>query len=306
MAKYLVTGGAGFIGTNLVKELLSQNHNVVVLDNYSDGKKEDRIQTGATYIEGDIRNIDDLNKAMQGIDGVFHMAALPRVSYSVEYPEETHEVNVNGTLNTLLSARNNGVKRVVFSSSSSAYGDQPKEVYPFKEDTIIKKPIAPYALHKFIGEHYCRLFSELYNLETVSLIYFNVYGPYADPNGAYPFVTAKFLQQKKRGEPMTICGDGEYYRDYIHVSDVVDANILAMTKDTVGKGETINIGNNNVHSVNNIVKIIGGESVHIDSRLGDMRFTQADITKAKALLGWKPTISLEEGIEILKKEEEIK
>jgi len=193
----------------------------------------------------------------------------------------------------------------VFSSSSSTYGDLPKEMYPVKKEGVVKMPLAPYALHKFIGEQYARIFSSLYGLKTVSLVYFNVYGPYADPNGAYALVIAKFLQQVKNGEPMTICGDGEYYRDYTHVSDIVRANILAMTSDTVGKGETINIGNDNPHSVNDIVKLIGGDSVNIDPRPGDVRFTQANITKAKQLLGWKPTVELVDGIAELKKEWEV-
>lgn len=304
--KYLVTGGAGFIGTNLIKGLLAEGHEAVSLDNYSGGKKEERFQDGAKYIEGDIRNMDDLNTAMKGVDGVFHMAALPRVTYSVEHPRETHDVNVNGTLNVLLAARDNDINRVVFSSSSSTYGDQPRDVYPLKEDGIVKKPIAPYALHKYIGEHYCRLFSLLYKLETVSLVYFNVYGPYADPNGAYALVIGKFFQQVKDREPMTVCGDGEYYRDYTYVEDVVRANLLAMKKDTVGKGETINIGNGEPHSVNEIVELIGGEYMSIPERPGDMRYTEADNTKAKQLLGWEPTITLEEGIVTLKKMQGIK
>ncbi len=300
--KYLITGGAGFIGTNLAKQLLAEGHDVKVIDNYAGGKKEERIQDGVEYIEGDIRDMDILLPSMEGVDGVFHMAALPRVTYSVEHPQETHNTNVNGTLNVLLAARDAGVKRVVFSSSSSTYGDQPREAYPLVEDKINKLPIAPYALHKLIGEHYCRQFADLYGLETVSLVYFNVYGPYADPNGAYALVIAKFLQQVKNGESMTVCGDGEYYRDYTHVSDVVRANILAMTKSSVGKGETINIGNNNPNSVNDIVKMIGGDFVNVDERPGDVRYTEANITKAKELLGWEPTITLEDGIKELKKE----
>jgi len=297
--KYLITGGAGFIGTNLAIELLKQGHEVRIFDNYAGGKMPERMQAGAEYVEGDIRDRAALDRAFQGIDGIFHMAALPRVTFSVENPELTHDVNVNGTLNVLLAARDAGVKRVVFSSSSSTYGDQP--VFPLVEDTMVKKPIAPYALHKFIGEHYMRIFSELYNVQTVSLIYFNVYGPLSDPNGAYALVIGRFLQQRKNGEPMTVCGDGEYFRDYTYVTDVARANILAMTKDTVGKGETINIGNHDPHSVNEIVQLIGGDFVNIPPRPGDGRYFKADITKAKELLGWEPTIKLADGIATLKK-----
>lgn len=302
MAHYLVTGGAGFIGTNLTKKLLAEGHSVRVLDNYAAGKKEERMQEGAEYMEGDIRDLETLNKAMDGIDGVFHMAALPRVVYSVEHPIETHDVNVNGTLNVLLAARDAGVKRVIFSSSSSAAGDQPREAYPLKEDGVVKKPLAPYALHKYIGEHYCRLFADLYDLETVSLVYYNVYGPYADPEGAYALVIGKFLRQRQNNEPMTIRGDGEMYRDYTHVDDVVRANMLAMTKDTVGKGETINVGFGNPYSVNQLAEMIGGPTTTVDPLPGEMKYTEADITKAKELLGWEPTIELKDGVEQLKKE----
>lgn len=299
--KYLVTGGAGFIGTNLVKKLLEEGHEVVVLDNYAAGKKEERIQAGAEYVEGDIRNDSDLDRVCPGVDGIFHMAALPRVTYSVENPELTHDVNVNGMLKVLLAAKRNGVKRLVFSSSSSTYGEQEKRE-PFAEDSVIKKPISPYALHKMVGEHYMRLFSEFYGLKTVSLIYFNVYGPYFDPDGAYALVVGKFLKQKKNGEPMTVCGDGEYYRDYTHVSDVVRANILAMQSDKVGQGETINIGNGHPHSVNDLVKIIGGEFIGVPPRPGDGRYFAANNKKAKELLDWEPKIKLEDGIAVLKKE----
>lgn len=299
---YLVTGGAGFIGTNLIIELLKAGHTVRVFDNYVGGKFEDRMAAcaGAEYIEGDIRDMDALMRAMKGIDGVFHMAALPRVVYSVEHPIETHDVNVNGTLNVLVAARDSGVKRVVFSSSSSAYGDQ--EVFPLKEDGVVKKPLAPYALHKYIGEHYCRQFFELYGLQTVSLIYFNVYGSFCDPNGAYALVIGRFLQQRKNGEALTIRGDGEMYRDYTHVRDVARANILAMTKETVGKGETINVGNNNPFSVNQLAAMIGGPTTNVPELPGEMKYTRADNTKAKELLGWEPTIALEDGVAALKKE----
>ncbi len=298
--KYLVTGGAGFIGTNLIIELKKLGHTVRVIDNYVAGRMPERVQSEVEYIEGDIRDRVVLDKAMQGMDGVFHLAALPRVVFSVENPAETHDVNVNGTLNVLLSARDNGVKRVVFSSSSSTYGDQ--EVFPVVEDVAIKKPLAPYALHKFIGEHYCRVFSELYSLQTVSLVYFNVYGPLCDPNGAYALVIGKFLQQRKNNEPLTVRGDGEMYRDYTHVSDVARANILAMTSDQVGKGETINIGNNHPYSVNQLAEMIGGAKVTVPELPGEMRYIKADIQKAKKLLNWEPTITIEDGVATLKRE----
>jgi len=300
MAKYLVTGGAGFIGTNLVKELLLQKHEVVVLDNFACGKKQERIQSGATYIEADVLDFEAVLQAMDGVDGVFHLATLPRVLFSVENPLLTHDVNVNGTLNVLLATRDRGIKRVVFSSSSSTYGDQGK--IPFVEDKMVKQPLAPYPLHKLIGEHYCRIFASLYGLETVSLIYFNVYGPYSDPHDAYALVISRFLQQKKNNEPLTIRGDGEMYRDYTHVLDVVEANILAMTKDSVGKGETINIGFGKPYSVNQLAQLIGGDIKYIPSVAGEISYTHADNRKAKRLLGWSPKINLEDGIKMLKEE----
>lgn len=299
MSKYLVTGGAGFIGTNLVKMLLSQNHEVVVVDNYAGGYKENRIQPKARYVDLDIRNLEALNViCAEGFDGIFHLAALPRVTYSVENPILTHDVNVNGTLNVLMAAKENKINKVVFSSSSSVYGNQ--DAVPFKEDFVVS-PISPYALHKFIGEHYCRLFNELYGLKTVSLRYFNVYGPYFDPEGAYALVIGKFLKQVKNGEPMTVCGDGEYFRDYTHVDDIARANILAMENSKVGSGEVFNVGNGDPHSVNDLVKLIGGESIFVSERPGDVRQTHADFSKAKSMLGWEPTVALEKGIGELKK-----
>lgn len=300
MANYLVTGGAGFIGTNLVKQLIAEGHTVRVLDNYVAGKKPERMQSDAEYIEGDIRNEGDLKKVMQGIDGVFHLAAVPRVPYSVEHPLETNENNVTGTLNVLIAARDAGVKRLIFATSSSVYGGDKGEV-ALTED-MLPEPKSPYALQKLAGQHYCRLFAELYGLQTVSLCYFNVYGPYLDPEGAYALVIGKFLRQRKNNEPLTICGDGEYYRDYTHVSDIARANILAMTKDTVGKGEVLNIGCNRPCSVNELAKLIGGEMTTIPPRLGDARYSRADNAKAKQLLGWEPQVALEDGIAMLKKE----
>lgn len=299
MSKYLVTGGAGFIGTNIIKQLLEKGDEVVVLDNYSGGRFLDRIQPNVKYVEGDIRNMKDINNVMAGVDGVFHLAAMARMPYSIKNPQETNEVNIDGTLNVLVSARDNGVKRLVYSASSSAYGEQKADLLV---ETMKPAPISPYGLQKYVGEEYCRLFYELYKFGTVSLRYFNIFGPHMDPSGAYALVIAKFFKQLKEGKPMTICGDGEYLRDYTHVYDIAQANILAMESEKVGHGEVVNIGNGTSYSVNDVAKIIGGDFVYIDPRPGDPRSTRADNTLAKELLGWQPTISLEDGINELKKE----
>lgn len=302
MSHYLVTGGAGFIGTNIVRRLKKDGHQVRVLDNFSAGdfaKFPERKVDGVEYVEGDIRDRAVIDKVMTGIDGVFHEAAVPRVPYSVEHPAETNEHNIGGTVTVLEAARDAGVKRVIFATSSSVYGSD--EPIALQED-MPKRPKSPYALQKLAGQEYCRLFSELYGLETVSLCYFNIYGPYMDPNGAYALVIGKFLLQRQNGEPMTICGDGEYYRDYTHVDDAVEANVLAMTSPNVGKGEMINIGNNDPHSVNDLVKLIGGPTVTVEARAGDPRYARADNTRAKELLGWQPKITLSEGIAQLKKD----
>lgn len=300
MNRYLVNGGAGFIGANLVKLLLRENHEVVVVDNYAGGRKEERLHEKAEYIDLDICDFEKLNKVCAGgFDGIFHLAALPRVLYSMEQPIETHNTNVNGTLNVLVCAKENNIKRVVFSSSAAVYGDQEK--FPVKE-SFLPNPMSPYGLHKQIGEQYCALFSSAYGLQTVSLRYFNVYGPYFDPEGAYALVVGKFIDQRKNDQPMTICGDGEYYRDYVHVADIARANLMAMLGNSVGKGEVINIGSGESCSVNELAKLIGGPTVNIDPRAGDPRKTEADISLAKKLLDWKPEVSLEQGIRELKKE----
>ncbi|MDP3963885.1 MAG: NAD-dependent epimerase/dehydratase family protein [bacterium] len=298
--RYLVTGGAGFIGTNLVKQLLAEGHEVFVLDNYAAGKKPERFQKGAQYVEGDIRDEKALDTLCKDIDGIFHLAALPRVTFSVEHPWETHDVNVNGTKRVLLAAVKHGVKRVIFASSSSTYGGS-EDGTLFKEDGAVKRPISPYGLHKYIGEHYCRVFSDLYGLETVSLIFFNVYGPYFDPHGPYALVVGKFLQQMKEGKPLTVCGDGCYHRDYTHVADIVRANIMAMQHSSVGKGEVLNIGYGKPHTVIDLVNLLGAPHVFVPERPGDPRFSGSDNTKAKKILGWEPKISLEEGIAELKR-----
>lgn len=293
----VVTGGAGFIGSHLSTTLLAEGYAVIVVDNLSGGKRR-KIPKGAVCYEQDINDTAALVKAMEGADFVFHLAALPCVQYSIEHPIETNRVNVDGTVSVLRAAQEAGVKRVIYSASSSAYGDQ--AIMPLTED-MQAGPKSPYGLQKYIGELYCRIFSEVYNLSTVSLRYFNVYGPGADPEGAYALVIAKFLQQRALGGPMTITGDGMQTRDFTHVRDVVRANILAAQSERVGKGEVINIGAGQNASVVRVAELIGGPIEYIAARL-EPHDTLADNTRAKELLGWEPTVLLEDGIAELKKE----
>lgn len=289
--KALVTGGAGFIGSNLVDELINQGYNVTVLDNLSTGKKEN-LNPKAKFVEADITNLEQIKPHFSGIDYVFHLAALPRVQWSIENPIETHNANVNGTLNVLVAARDAKVKRLVYSASSSAYGDADK--LPLTED-MLPMPMSPYGLHKYVGEHYARLFSLLYGLETVSLRYFNVYGPRMAFEGAYVTVIAVFLKQKKEGKKMTITGDGTQTRDFTYVGDVVRANIAAATSQKAGKGEVINIGAGDNQSVNEVAEKLGGEFEHIAPRI-EPHDTLADTSKAKELINWQAQVGFDEGI----------
>ena len=281
--KVVVTGGAGFIGSHLARTLKEEGYEVRVVD-----IKE----------KSDVRDTEKLREIFSGASFVFHLAALPRVQYSIEYPQETHDTNVSGTLSVLVAARDAGVKKVIYAASSSAYGDQ--DTMPLVE-TMPANPKSPYGLQKYIGELYCRLFSDVYGLPTVSLRYFNVYGPGANPEGAYALVIAKFLKQRLESKPMTITGDGTQTRDFTHVRDVVRANILAAQSETVGKGEVINIGAGKSAPVNRIAELIGGPVEHIEARL-EPHDTLADNSLAKKLLGWEPLVSLEEGIEELKQQ----
>lgn len=294
--KVVVTGGAGFIGSHLAKALFAEGYKVTVVDNLSGGKRE-KVPKDATFFELDINDTAALTKCMADASFVFHLAALPRVQYSLEHPLETNRANVDGTLSVLKAAKDAGVERVVYSASSSAYGDQ--KVMPLTED-MPANPKSPYGLQKYIGELYCRLFSEVYDLQTVSLRYFNVYGPGASAEGAYALVIAKFLQQRTLNQPMTITGDGTQTRDFTHVRDVVRANILAANSEHVGKGEVINIGAGHNASVARIAELIGGPVEHIPTRL-EPHDTLADNSLAKELLGWEPQVSLEAGIAQLKK-----
>jgi UDP-glucose 4-epimerase len=294
--KVIVTGGAGFIGSNLADALLEKNFEVHIVDDLSTGKKEN-INPKAIFHKVDMRDFEKLAPIFEGAKFVFHLAAFPRVEPSIKDPRGTNDINANGTLNVLVAARDAKVKRVIYSASSSAYGNQ--EIFPLKE-VMEARPLSPYGLQKYIGELTCRLFSEIYRMETVSLRYFNVYGPRLSTEGAYALVIGRFLKQRSEGRPLTVVPDGNQSRDFTHVRDVVKANLLAMESSKVGRGEVINIGGGHDYSVNEVADLIGGEKVFIEPRLEPQK-TLADTTLAKKLLGWEPLVDFKEGIYELKK-----
>lgn len=297
MSRYLVTGGAGFIGSTLAKRLLSEGHEVFIIDNLSTGKREN-VPEGTTFIEADLTDLDAIRDHFKGVDGVFHVAAMSRVQFSVEHPVDSSRNNIFSTLNTLVAARDAGVKRVVYSASSSAYGNNPElPQYP----TMLPDPLSPYALQKLVGEYYCTLFSRLYDMECVSLRYFNVYGPNMAEGGAYVTVMAIFKQQYLEGKPLTIFGDGEQTRSFCHVDDVVNANILAMTSSNAGKGEVLNVSGETAVSVNEIAKKFNHPIEYLDPRPGDPKHSLGDISKTKELLGWEPKVSFDEGFDAMMK-----
>ncbi len=295
--KVIVTGGAGFIGSHLTARLVNLGYEVHVVDNLVAGKKE-HVPSQATLHVVDIRDQEKLTPIFQGASCIFHLAALPSVPYSIENPIETHEVNTLGTLKVLISARDAGVQRVVYSSSSAVYGDQ--ESLPVYEYATCE-PNTPYGLQKLESEHYMRLASELYGVETVSLRYFNLYGPRQNAHGPYASVIAKFLEQSVQGEAMTILGEGLQTRDFIHVEDVVEANISAMKSELVGKGEVINIGGGVPYTVMELSSMIGGKVAYLPPRV-EIQNSHAAIDMAHDLLDWVPIRTLKEGIEHLKRE----
>ncbi|MEK7615883.1 MAG: NAD-dependent epimerase/dehydratase family protein [Patescibacteria group bacterium] len=296
MNTYVVTGGAGFIGSHLTDRLLEDGHRVIVIDDFSLGKKEN-LSAHENLIVLEKSVTDDLRLLIpKDTAAIYHEAALPRVQFSIAQPWESHVANADGTLNMLLIARDLGIKRFVFASSSSVYGDQQ---IPLTESQV-PKPISPYALQKLIGEHYCRLFAELYGLETVSLRYFNVFGPRQNPDGAYAGQIPKFFVKLLRGETPQINGDGEQTRDNTYVDDVVEANILAATR-VIGWGDFFNIGGGHNHSVNETTKHILEitKSDIIPSHgpaVVEPKNTLADISKAKSVLGWEPKTDFETGL----------
>ena len=294
--KHVVTGGCGFIGSHLVDGLLELGHEVVVVDDLSTNGGRS-VNPAATLVEGSVTDLDLVMSATEGADCVFHTAAWARVPRSIDDPVGTHDVNVNGTLNVLQAARENGVGRVVYSSSSSVYGDQ--DTHVMRED-MTPNPKSPYALHKLIGEQYGSMFARLFGMRVVSLRYFNVYGPGQTTEGAYVLVIPHFLKLRDEGRPLTIYGDGRQTRSYTHVFDVVRANLLAASADLPeGENVALNIGPNEETSVNEIAAMIGGEVEHIypnpRGEFEELR-KSSDCSKAKAMIGWEPQISLSEGI----------
>tara|TARA_Y100001963_G_C6723912_1_gene420470 strand:+ start:389 stop:1291 length:903 start_codon:yes stop_codon:yes gene_type:complete len=296
--KYAVIGGAGFIGSNLVDKLIEEGHEVTIIDDLSTGKREN-INSKARFIQGDISNAIEQNfHALDGIDVVFHLAAKARVQPSIDNPIEFNKVNVTGLLNVLNACVKYKVKRFVYSSSSSVYGNV--EQFPTGENTDLN-PLSPYALQKLIGEQYCKLFSELYHLETVCLRYFNVYGERQLTEGAYCCVMGIFANQRLNDEPMTIRGDGEQRRDFTYVGDVVDANIKCAEYPLELNGEAFNIGNGDNRSVNQLADMIGGDRVNVDPVI-EPKQTLADNSKARKRLNWKPTTIIEDWIKDYKEE----
>ena len=301
MEKYLVTGGAGFIGSNIVEELVKRGDAVKVIDNFLTGKREnissflDKIE----FIEGDIRDSDVCNRALEGVDFVLHQAALPSVPRSIEDPLLTTEINIKGTLNILLASREAKVKGFVFASSSSVYGDDPN--LPKKEDTV-GNPLSPYAISKLTGEKYCQVFHQIFGLSTVCLRYFNIFGPRQDPSSQYAAVIPNFITRMLKGEGPTIFGDGEQSRDFTYVSNVVEANILA-SKAQGASGEVFNIAcgertsvNALVSKLNEILKVEISPS-YDEARPGDVMHSFADISKAGKMLKYEPLVPFRQGLE---------
>lgn len=296
--KMVVTGGAGFIGSHIVDALLARGDEVHVIDNYIGGKYEDRLNAKATYHDLDIRSTDEVQKIMEGADTVFHLAALPRVQYSIDYPIESTETNVVGTASVLTAAARAKVRRVVYSGSGSAYGNQ--ATMPLVED-MRADPANPYGLQKYVGEYFAKVWSSTYGIETVSLRYFNVYGSRIDPHGPYALAIGAFLVARKENRPLTIFGDGTITRDYTHVRDVVRANLCAAESTKVGKGEVINIGAGRNVTIQFLAELIGKDITYGPPRI-EAHDSLADNRKAKELLGWTAEVRLEDGIAELMKE----
>ena len=300
--KALVTGGAGFIGSHIVDRLLNDGHEVIVLDDFSTGHRSNLPEDGAlTVIDGDISNVNIVNQCMEGIDWVFHKAAVASVSKTVNDPVGSSAVNYQGTLHLLEAARSNNVKRFVFASSAALYGDEP--TLP-KVETMCPVALSPYAVDKLASEFACGMYTKLYGLETICLRYFNVYGPKQDPSSPYSGVISIFTDKLKKKEIPTIYGDGEQTRDFVFVSDVVEANMKAATSKD-GIGQYYNIATGNKITLNELLRVLS-EIYNIEFnanydavRSGDIKESYAVVEKAKSILMWNPTVELKKGLKLL-------
>ena len=297
---YLVTGGAGFIGSSIVRKLVEGEEKVRILDDFSTGRRENlKGLTGIELIEGSLIDKSAVKESLVGVKYVLHQGAIPSVPRSIADPLRSNEVNLDGTLNLLMAAKEAGVKRFVYAASSSAYGDT--EVLP-KVETMQGDPLSPYAVGKFAGELYNRVYANIYGLETVSLRYFNIFGPNQDPLSEYAAVIPKFIKSMLRGEAPTIYGDGEQSRDFTYIENAVAANLLACNSDQVGRGEVINIACGNSFTLNQLVEELNsilGTSIkpnYTEPKPGDVKHSLADITKAKQLLGYEVQVDFKEGL----------
>lgn len=302
MSRYLVTGGAGFIGSHIVRALVRQGQRVRVLDNFATGRRANLtgLESEIELAEGDIRDLDAVRRAVAGVDCVVHQAALPSVARSLQDPLTTHQSNATGTLQVLIAARDAGVRRVVYASSSSVYGDTPK--LPKVED-MTPQPLSPYAVSKLAGEKYCAVFTRLYDLETVCLRYFNVFGPRQDPTSEYAAVVPRFITAMLRGERPTIYGDGTQSRDFTFVDNAVYATLLAAQAPGVA-GQCFNTACGRRYTLLELVAVLNAilgtrlEPRFTDPRPGDVKHSLADISKAQRGLGYSPQVSLEEGLRL--------
>ena len=299
MASYLVTGGAGFIGSHLAEELIRRGQRIRVVDSLITGKRENLVHLdGVEFVEADLADLNTCRRAVEGIDYVLHQAAIPSVPRSVQDPVTSNRANIDSTLNLLVAARDADVKRLVYAGSSSAYGDTP--TLPKHED-MPANPLSPYALQKFVGEQYCRLFTRLYGFATVTIRYFNVFGPRQDPGSPYSGVISLFTTALLARRQPLIYGDGEQTRDFTYVSNVVDGVLRAVDAPDAA-GEVINVATGSRISLNELLRTMNGilgtniDAIYLDVRAGDVRHSQADIAKARQLLGYAPQILVEEGL----------
>ena len=300
MSNYLVTGGAGFIGSHLAEELTRRGERVRVVDSLITGKRKNLAHLPQVeFIEGDLADLEVARRAVKGMDYVLHQAAIPSVPRSVSDPITSNRANIDATLNVLVAARDEGVKRLVYAGSSSAYGDQP--TLPKRED-MPTKPLSPYALQKLVGEQYLAMFTKLYGLDTVTIRYFNVFGPRQDPSSPYSGVISLFISALVDGRRPKIYGDGEQTRDFTYVANVVDGVLRACHAPGIG-GEMMNVATGGRISLNELLRtlcdLIGtsAEAEYLELRAGDVRDSQADISRAKQLTGYQPIVMLREGLE---------